>query len=183
MKTFCIAGPVDFIRNYYIPERLDWKRLDTLVAEMHYFVLHAPRQSGKTTAIEEYVRHLNAQDLYSALYINIESAQAARDNIEKALIAILTEIKSSLQDQLAQEEATINFINGIIAQPHLVTLNTLAEVLSFWAKASLKPRVLFIDEIDSLIGDSLLSVLRQIRAGFPGRPKKFSSIYLFDWVT
>jgi hypothetical protein len=33
--------------------------------------------------------------------------------------------------------------------------------------------VLFIDEIDALIGDSLLSVLRQIRRGFSKRPHNF----------
>jgi hypothetical protein len=46
-------------------------------------------------------------------------------------------------------------------------------MLEFWTEASPKPKVLFIDEIDSLIGDSLLSVLRQIRRGFSKRPEHF----------
>ena len=33
--------------------------------------------------------------------------------------------------------------------------------------------VLFIDEIDALVGDSLVSVLRQIRAGYDQRPDYF----------
>ena len=36
-----------------------------------------------------------------------------------------------------------------------------------------KPLVLFIDEIDALVGDSLVSVLRQLRSGYPSRPKAF----------
>jgi hypothetical protein len=36
-----------------------------------------------------------------------------------------------------------------------------------------KPVVLFIDEIDSLVGDTLISVLRQIRASYEKRPDKF----------
>src|SRR5208282_3191995 len=44
---------------------------------------------------------------------------------------------------------------------------------SFWAKHAAKRIVLFIDEIDSLIGDSLLSVLRQIRSGYIERPQGF----------
>jgi len=36
-----------------------------------------------------------------------------------------------------------------------------------------KPLVLFIDEIDALVGDSLVSVLRQLRAGYDERPARF----------
>ena len=49
----------------------------------------------------------------------------------------------------------------------------LNEVLTRWADHSEKPIVLLIDEIDSLIGDTLISVLRQIRAGYHKRPEKF----------
>ena len=65
---------------------------------------------------------------------------------------------------------------------HAVWPGILAEVgpgaalyatLTRWAKADPTPLVLLIDEIDSLIGDSLLSVLRQLRAGYDLRPKGF----------
>ena len=36
-----------------------------------------------------------------------------------------------------------------------------------------KPLVLWIDEIDELVGDTLISVLRQIRAGCANRPAAF----------
>jgi hypothetical protein len=36
-----------------------------------------------------------------------------------------------------------------------------------------KPLVLFMDEVDALIGDGLLSVLRQLRSGYTQRPKAF----------
>ena len=35
------------------------------------------------------------------------------------------------------------------------------------------PIVLMIDEIDSLVGDTLISVLRQLRAGYTDRPEGF----------
>ncbi|MBF0230015.1 MAG: hypothetical protein HQK63_10605 [Desulfamplus sp.] len=50
---------------------------------------------------------------------------------------------------------------------------SLSEILSQWCKNSDKQIVLFIDEIDSLIGDTLISVLRQIRAGYDKRPENF----------
>ncbi|MBO0857117.1 MAG: hypothetical protein J2P21_01415 [Chloracidobacterium sp.] len=45
--------------------------------------------------------------------------------------------------------------------------------LHAWAMASPRPLALFIDEIDSLEGDVLISVLRQLRAGYPQRPQAF----------
>lgn len=172
-RKFCIAGPVDPKRHYFIPKRLDWNQLDTFISDQEYFVLHAPRQSGKTTSIEEYIQHLNTKGIYSALYINIESAQAAKNDAKEALRTILAEIKSSLLNQLTGQESTVQFITDILKEPNLITLNTLVDVLEFWAKASSIPCVLFIDEIDSLLGDALLSVLRQIRRGFTKRPIAF----------
>ena len=42
-----------------------------------------------------------------------------------------------------------------------------------WSAANAKLLVLLIDEIDSLVGDSLIAVLRQIRAGYDRRLKWF----------
>jgi hypothetical protein len=42
-----------------------------------------------------------------------------------------------------------------------------------WAETSPRPLVLFIDEIDSLQNENLLSVLRQLRDGYPSRPRAF----------
>ena len=51
--------------------------------------------------------------------------------------------------------------------------SALQSVLSHWAAADDKPLVLLIDEIDALIGDTLLAVLRQLRAGYPDRPQHY----------
>ena len=49
----------------------------------------------------------------------------------------------------------------------------LIDVLSRWAAADPRPLVLLLDEIDTLIGDTLVSVLRQLRAGYDQRPAGF----------
>ncbi len=51
--------------------------------------------------------------------------------------------------------------------------SALKEALVRWSAASPRPLVLLIDEIDSLVGDTLISVLRQIRAGYDRRPRRF----------
>ncbi len=42
-----------------------------------------------------------------------------------------------------------------------------------WAESSPRPLVLLLDEIDSLVGDTLISVLKQLRAGYDERPASF----------
>ena len=46
-------------------------------------------------------------------------------------------------------------------------------LLRRWAASSPLPLLLLIDEIDTMIGDSLISVLRQLRAGYHLRPQRF----------
>jgi hypothetical protein len=48
-----------------------------------------------------------------------------------------------------------------------------AALLGHWAQAAGKPTVLFLDEVDALVGDTLISLLRQIRAGYADRPDAF----------
>ncbi|MFM1842109.1 MAG: hypothetical protein RLZZ490_845 [Cyanobacteriota bacterium] len=45
--------------------------------------------------------------------------------------------------------------------------------LSTWAANAERPLVVFLDEIDSLQDESLISVLRQLRSGYPNRPQGF----------
>ena len=49
----------------------------------------------------------------------------------------------------------------------------LAEALMRWCEAEPRPVVLLVDEIDTLVGDTLISVLRQLRAGYDLRPSGF----------
>ena len=49
----------------------------------------------------------------------------------------------------------------------------LKELLVNWALADPRPLVLLIDEIDTLVGDTLISVLRQLRSGYDLHPEGF----------
>ncbi|MCY4342111.1 MAG: ATP-binding protein, partial [Gammaproteobacteria bacterium] len=53
MRFFNTAGPVDAGLHYRISPltRLDIKSLLRLIQQQQYFVLHAPRQTGKTSAL------------------------------------------------------------------------------------------------------------------------------------
>ena len=53
MRFFNTAGPVNSAIHYCLPplERLDLPDVLLLIAQQKYFVLHAPRQTGKTTCL------------------------------------------------------------------------------------------------------------------------------------
>ena len=63
-----------------------------LIQQKKYFVLHAPRQTGKTTCMLALMEHLNKEDKYHALYINVEAAQAAREDVYKGIRAVVNEV-------------------------------------------------------------------------------------------
>ncbi len=53
MRHFNTAGPVRESRHYCVPplSRVDLDDVLTLVRQEQYFVLHAPRQTGKTSTL------------------------------------------------------------------------------------------------------------------------------------
>ncbi len=59
--------------HYMVPplERFDLEHILLLIAQKKYFVLHAPRQTGKTTSMIALAQHLNVKGEYQALYINV----------------------------------------------------------------------------------------------------------------
>lgn len=174
MKMFCTAGPINPEFHYFIPHRLNRADLHRLITSKEYFVLHAPRQSGKTTGILEYCCELTLGGLYNALYVNVEAAQASRENIQEGLLIILNELLSAVQNQWPHERKIIEFLKERLdAGFAAINLSAFQNALTYLAQGTEKPVVLFIDEIDSLIGDTLLAVLRQTRSGFNNRPKSF----------
>jgi len=57
--------------------------------------------------------------------------------------------------------------------PDAPPLARLSAALRAWAEASPRPLVLFMDEIDALTDETLVSTLRQFRSGFQNRPGRF----------
>ena len=172
MRFFNTAGPIRPQDHYHVPplERLDLDGVLTLIQQKKYFVLHAPRQTGKTSVLLALRDLLNAEGDYRCAYVNVEGGQAGREDTQRAMQAILGELalraRQALQDEFVEEI-------WFDALQRYGPDGALRQVLSRWAAADPKPLVLLIDEIDALIGDSLLSVLRQLRAGYDLRPEGF----------
>ncbi len=172
MRSFNTAGPVRPERNYHIPplDRVNRDEVFSLVENWNYFILHAPRQTGKTSLLRALMDELNETGRYRVAYANIEGAQAAREDTYVAMQAILGVISASARDHLHDHFVQECFA-GILDTygPH----HALREVLSRWSASDPRPLVMMIDEIDALIGDTLISVLRQLRSGYTERPEHF----------
>ena len=171
MRFFNTSGPVVAADHYCIPplERLNLNEIRRLIRDKRYFVMHAPRQTGKTSGLLALRDLLNAEGDYRCVYVNVEGGQALREDVERVTRTILTELASrarSIGDDFLSEGWPVIFVESGPGA-------ALREALTRWAEASPKPLVLLIDEIDALIGDALLSVLRQLRAGYDRRPESF----------
>ena len=174
MRRFNTAGPVRAGDHYRVPplERSDLPVVLDLIRSKAYFVLHAPRQTGKTTALLALRDLLNGGSVgeYRCAYLNVEPAQTAREDVGRAMGAIASEIAREAEDTLgdtATAEAAERF--DTTARPDAA----LGTLLRIWASAAESPLVVLIDEIDAMVGDSLVSVLRQLRAGYAHRPAAF----------
>ena len=172
MRFFNTEGPIRPDDHYHIPplDRVDLDELLGLVRDERYFVLHAPRQTGKTSVLLALRDLLNAGGDCRCVYANVEAGQAMREDVAEGMRAVLSEL--ALEASVTLGDDTLEDIwPGVLerAGPG----QALRQALLRWSMADPKPLVLLIDEIDALVGDTLLSVLRQLRAGYPGRPARF----------
>ena len=172
MRFFNTAGPVNCDDHYCLSplDRFNLDEIMSLIDQKKYFVLHAPRQTGKTTCLLALMDYLDKEGKYRCLYINVESAQGAREDVYRGIRAILNEM--GLNERIYLDAPFVNKIwRDVLDKSGEDT--ALNEILTLWSEDSARPVVLLIDEIDSLIGDTLISVLRQIRSGYHKRPKLF----------
>ena len=91
MRFFNTAGPVNPADHYCLDplRRIHLEMLLPLIEQKKYFVLHAPRQTGKTSCLLALRQYLNAGDRYRCVYVNIEIAQSAREDVGAAMRAML----------------------------------------------------------------------------------------------
>ncbi len=183
MRFFNTAGPVRAEDHYAIPplKRGNVAEILQLIRDKQYFVLHAPRQTGKTSALIALRDLLNSGGApegasapsgagrFRCVDVNVEVGQVARDDTERGIRAILGSLADSamlLGDDFPAG-IWLEVLEGMGPE------NALKGLLTRWCLANPTPLVLLVDEIDSLVGDTLLSVLRQLRAGYQQRPRGF----------
>ncbi|MEA3641630.1 MAG: AAA-like domain-containing protein, partial [Lamprobacter sp.] len=181
MRFFNTEGPVRAEMHYLLPPltRWDLEQVLALIEQQKYFLLHAPRQTGKTSCLLSLMAHLNQDGRYQAVYANLEGAQTAREDVARGMRTICGTIEAAARLYIGDERLhdwteqawQARGIDGV-----------LAGLLEAWSANSQTPVVLLLDEVDALIGDTLIALLRQLRAGYPQRPQAFPNTVILCGV-
>lgn len=135
MRFFNTDGPVRPEDHHTLPPLQRWDLDDVLrlIDQKKYFLLHAPRQTGKTTCLLALVDYLNREGRYRAVYANIEPAQAARENVSMGMTAVVEQIARGARDQVNDRQAT-DLAETLIAWSSGTTL--VEEFLTRWQAES-----------------------------------------------
>ncbi|WP_437751788.1 ATP-binding protein [Sorangium sp. So ce1389] len=165
-RSFNTAGPNDPADHYTLPVMARLPDVRRLIEKKRYFVLHAPRQVGKTTTLLSLGRELTAEGRYVAVLLPMEHGAPFPHDLGAAELAILESWRGWTAAWLPPDLQPPPW-------PDAPPGSRLSAALRAWAETAPRPLVLFLDEIDSLQDNALISALRQIRAGYPTRPGHF----------
>ena len=170
-KFFNTAGPCIPAKHYMLPALDRLPEIRHLVGMERYFVIHAPRQTGKTTALKALVREINAKGDMAALYCTLETLQNAKD-VENAMPKFkrLLLRSASAVPSLALPDSEKDGLD-IREQRQGWVVTAVSDTLTDFCRRAGKPFVGFFDEADCLAGDVLISFLRQLRDGYVNRAK------------
>jgi len=165
-RHFNTAGPCRVDLHYMLPPERRVPEVRALVDTQAYFALHSPRQVGKTTALTALAASLTREGRYAAVMVSMETGAAFPDDVGAAESAALDAWRLAATFSLPPELRPP-------AWPEAAPGSRIQAALTAWTAACPRPLVVFIDEIDALRDQALLSVLRQMRAGHNYRPTAF----------
>lgn len=123
-RFFNTAGPNVVEDSYTLDplKRFDLDDILMLIRQKRYFVLYAPRQTGKTTCVLALRDYLNDAD-YIAVYANVEGGQASRNDVQsvvKSTIDTLAEqFRGVLKNDLPLEIRDIDILIDKLQEPRV----------------------------------------------------------------
>ena len=161
LRFFNTTGPCNPEDHYMLPpeDRLVGAQLHRYIKDKLYWVLHAPRQTGKTTFLQSWMREINAGDEALACYVSVETCQGISE-ADRAMPAICEAIKRYARNF----EVPVPVCNDVIS------ISMLSNILCNWSiLVAPKPLLVLFDEVDVLQDETMISFLRQLRDGFASR--------------
>jgi hypothetical protein len=166
-RWFNTAGPCQSDIHYMLSPTRRLPEIEQLIDQRNYFVIHAPRQTGKSTAMIALAQQLTESGKYTSVMVSVEVGSPFNHAPHIAEEAILDAWYDTARVFLPAE------LRPRPIDPPAKPGRQIGAALRHWTETSPRPLVVFIDEIDSLQNETLLSVLRQLRDGYPSRPRAF----------
>jgi len=160
-RFFNTTGPCNPDEHYILPpaDRLVGAQLSRYIRDKLYWVLHAPRQTGKTTFLQSWMKEINSGNEAVACYVSVERCQGI-DDIERAMPMLSESIRTYAERA------------GLLVpdMPETNPGSMLDKILGNWAvQIAPKPLIVLFDEVDVIEGETMISFLRQLRGGFASR--------------
>ncbi|MDR0758145.1 MAG: PD-(D/E)XK nuclease domain-containing protein [Tannerella sp.] len=158
---FNTTGPCNPEYHYMLPpeDRLVGSQLHRYIKDQLYWVLHAPRQTGKTTFLQSWEREINAGGEAVACYVSIERCDRVSE-AKEAMPAICDAIREAADNNRLPVPSHND-------SSHFSMLNS---ILKNWSElVAPKPLIVLFDEVDVLVDETMVSFLRQLRGGFATR--------------
>ena len=161
VRFFNTTGPCNPWDHYMLPpeDRLVGAQLHRYIRDKLYWVLHAPRQTGKTTFLQSWMREINAGDEGVACYVSVERCQGIAD-MERAIPGVCEAVRQWAETY----DLPVPSLGSEGPESQLR-----ATLVDWSARVAPKPLIVLFDEVDVLEGEALISFLRQLRDGFAGR--------------
>ena len=172
-KVFNIAGPCFPAEHYMMPALGRMPEIRRLVDLRQYFVIHAPRQTGKTTAVQGLADEINAKGERVALYCTLETLQGATDVdwAMKQIRGLLLRSATAVPEPPSPKATGENAWHACEESSELYTVAMVSDTLTQLCRRFGKPLVVFFDEADCLFGQVLIAFLRQLRDGYVNRAR------------
>ncbi|MDR1827117.1 MAG: hypothetical protein LBR29_02165, partial [Methylobacteriaceae bacterium] len=152
-KYFNTAGPCIPGEHYMLDAASRLPEALSLALQKRYFIIHAPRQSGKTTLLRTLTGDINTAGRYYALYCSLETLQGMEE-LETGVKAVIAALRFAAQRSLVEA------VRQVASQEVYPSANTMiGETLMKMCQALDKPLIIFFDEADCLSGQVLISFL------------------------
>ncbi len=89
-RWFNIAGPCKADKHYMLSATARLPDVEQIIEQESYFVVHAPRQTGKTTAMLALAKQLTLSGRYTAVMVSAEVGSAFNHDVGVAEVALNT---------------------------------------------------------------------------------------------
>ncbi|MDR1080872.1 MAG: ATP-binding protein [Deltaproteobacteria bacterium] len=141
----------------------------------YYFVLHAPRQSGKTTCLNALTEQINSDGRYYAITCSLYTLRNIKE-IDKAMSGIVGLIDMELIDSGVDKLSNLAFS---FKEEHYIEspLFNVRGMLRSICRSLDRELIVFFDEADCLHEDPLITFLSQLRDGYLNRDKSKASVF------
>ena len=83
-RWFNTTGPCKAEKHYMLSPTQRLPRLERFITQESYFVIHAPRQTGKTTAMIALAQELTNSGQCAAVMVSVEVGAAFQHDPDKA---------------------------------------------------------------------------------------------------